>query len=71
MNESKYVKTSVEGLFRDPNNQALLSTDRAAFENYKQKRQQRQTYQELNDQISDLKAEINMLKDMLIKKIGQ
>jgi hypothetical protein len=71
MKDGKYVKTVVEGLFRDPDTHTLISKDRAAYENYKQKRQHDYTYKQMSGQIEDLKAEINMLKDMLIKKIGQ
>lgn len=71
MRDGKHVKTVIDGLFRDPDSRALISKDRAAYENYKQKRQHEQTYNKMNEQIEDLKAEINMLKDMLIKKIGQ
>jgi hypothetical protein len=71
MKNELHVKTVVDGLYRDPTSKALVSKDKTAYENYKQQRQQQHAYTNINNQIKDLKAEINMLKDLLIQKIGR
>lgn len=68
------VKTSDPNFFRDERTNALINTNVSAYQLYKQRRDGEKTISSLNNDINELKVELdsikNLLKELLEKNNG-
>jgi hypothetical protein len=62
-----YVKTEVDGIFRDTNNQALLNRDNTSLEAYKKVRKKSLEMEEMKTKVNNLDKDVSEIKSMLTK----
>jgi len=68
---SIYVKTEKEGIARDLETKALVSTDSNALKAYKYKKQKAMEMGQVIQEHAELKKEISEIKALLIQLVGQ
>lgn len=61
------LKTEIEGIFRDVNNNALLNKDNSSLEAYKKIKKKNNEIEEMKMKVSNLNDEIYTIKTMLQK----
>lgn len=66
----QYVKTSVDNLYRDTESFGLVSQNVEAYNAYKAQRSKQNEIDLLNNKVEGLESEINMLKRLILEKIG-
>lgn len=59
------IKTEIEGFARDPKTNALINTNAAAYNSYKEKRKQHNELSNLKSEVDNLKEDIGSIKHML------
>ena len=63
------VKTEFPGLVRDMTSTAVINTDNEAFRNYRTMREDKLKILRLNSEVSSLKTDIELIKNLLIKTL--
>jgi len=58
-------------LFRDSNNQAILTTDTMSLKAYKNRKKQSQDINRLSDDINNIKNEMSELKSLCLAIMGK
>jgi hypothetical protein len=65
------VNTDNPDLKRDPVTGALLNTNNAGLQKYRQERENRQLIREMQNDIQDTKNELREIKDLLLKNLRE
>jgi uncharacterized coiled-coil DUF342 family protein len=59
------IKTEVEGIFRDTNNNALLNKDNGSLEVYKKMKKKNNEIYNLREEVDDMKKDMSEIKSLL------
>jgi uncharacterized coiled-coil DUF342 family protein len=59
------IKTEVEGIFRDINNNALLNKDNGSLEVYKKMKKKNNEIYNLREEVDDMKKDMSEIKSLL------
>jgi len=59
------IKTEVEGIFRDTNNNALLNKDNSSLEVYKKMKKKNNEIYNLREEVDDMKKDMSEIKSLL------
>ena len=62
---SRLVSTDVKNLLRDTDSNAVINTDKAAFNMYKARRDHDKKANDIADDVANLKQDMNEIKQML------
>jgi hypothetical protein len=62
-----YIKTEVEGIFRDSSNKALLNRDDSSLVAYKRMKQKNADIDNVKEDVEMLKKDVSDIKALLIK----
>jgi hypothetical protein len=68
---SSFVKTEKEGLLRDLETKALVSTDNNALKAYKYKKQKAMQIDQIIKEHEELRKEMYEIKSLLLQLVGQ
>ncbi len=68
---SSFVKTEKEGLLRDLETKALVSTDNNALKAYKYKKQKAMQIDQVIKEHEELRKEMSEIKSLLLQLVGQ
>ena len=68
---SSLVKTEKEGLLRDLETKALVSTDNNALKAYKYKKQKAMQIDQVIKEHEELRKEMSEIKSLILQLIGQ
>ena len=63
------IKTEVEGIFRDTENNALLNRDSSSLEVYKKMKKKNNEINNLREEVDALKNDINDIKSLLTQLV--
>lgn len=61
------IKTEVEGIYRDTNNNALLNKDNTALDAYKKMKRKNNEIDILKEDVDDMKEQLCEIKTLLTK----
>lgn len=67
MSKRQLIQSDEPQFARDTSTMALINTDRQAFELYVQQRKRSTQVQDLSDEVTSLKSDIEDIKQMLIQ----
>ena len=59
------IKTEVEGIYRDTENNALLNRDTSSLEVYKKMKKKNNEIYSLREEVDSMKSDINEIKTLL------
>jgi hypothetical protein len=59
------IKTEVEGIYRDTENNALLNRDTSSLEVYKKMKKKNNEIYSLREEVDNMKSDINEIKTLL------
>lgn len=63
------IKTEVEGIYRDTENNALLNRDSSSLEVYKKMKKKNNEINNLREEVDALKNDINDIKSLLTQLV--